>query len=271
VRDDLILIDKVIGVGEVALSDHRSSQPGFEEIARLAAEARVGGMLSAKPGLFHAHMGDGPRMLALIERIIKETEIPARHFVPTHINRNPRLLEAGIAYALQDGGRGRHLDLTTSGLPDSGVRSCAAALASLLKAGVDVACVSFSSDGQGSLPKFTAAGEYQGLGVGNVDSLFGEVRRAVRDHGIPLETAIRTITSTPAAYLQLERKGSLRTGADADLVLLDRDLEIDTVLARGQVMVRGRRIERFGTFEADLLAGLERKRASAGPNGAIFN
>ena len=45
---DIMMLDKVIGVGEVAISDHRSSQPSFEEFARIAADARVAGMLSGK-------------------------------------------------------------------------------------------------------------------------------------------------------------------------------------------------------------------------------
>src|SRR3712207_6948935 len=39
VRDDLIIVDKVVGAGEIAISDRRSSQPTLEEIARLVAEA----------------------------------------------------------------------------------------------------------------------------------------------------------------------------------------------------------------------------------------
>ncbi len=50
IQDDIILIDKIIGVGEVALSDHRSSQPTVEDIMKIAAEARVGGILSGKGG-----------------------------------------------------------------------------------------------------------------------------------------------------------------------------------------------------------------------------
>jgi beta-aspartyl-dipeptidase (metallo-type) len=264
VLDDIVHIDKVLGVGEVALSDHRSSQPTFDEIARIAAAARVGGMLSGKAGVVNIHMGDGDRMLGMIERILKETEIPAKHFVPTHINRNERLFAAGIAYAKQDGGKGRYLDLTTSSVPDDPGRSCGAALRRLLEAGVSIHSISFSSDGQGSLPVFNAAKEYLGLGVGKVGTLFAEVRRAVQEHGVPLSEALRTITSTPATYLRLDAKGAIRVGADADLVLLDRDLEIDTVLARGQVMVQGRRILRLGTFEQGLLAGLEAKKAFIG-------
>src|SRR5512139_148896 len=51
IRKDIALIPKVIGVGEIAVSDHRSSQPTFEELARVAAEARVGGMIGGKAGL----------------------------------------------------------------------------------------------------------------------------------------------------------------------------------------------------------------------------
>ncbi|HWQ10114.1 MAG TPA: beta-aspartyl-peptidase, partial [Holophaga sp.] len=218
VQDDLILIDKVVGVGEVAISDHRSSQPTFEEFIRIAAEARVGGMLSGKAGLVNVHVGDGPRRLEMLERAIEETEIPARHFVPTHINRSRKVLEAGIAYA-GNGTEGRYIDLTTSSVRDEAVR-CSQALGLLLEAGVPAQAISFSSDGQGSLPVFDEAGAYLGLGVGKVDSLFEEVRQAVLQRGIPLETAIRTITSTPASYLQLPRKGSIHPGGDADLVIL---------------------------------------------------
>lgn len=248
VQDDLILIDKVVGVGEIALTDHRSSQPTFDEFVRVAAEARVGGLLSGKAGVVNIHIGDGPRLLTMIERAVAETEIPARHFVPTHINRNRKVIEAGIAYAKGDGGAGRFIDLTTSSIRDESVR-CAQALRTLLEAGVSIHSISFSSDAQGSLPIFDKAGEYLGLGVGKVESLFEEVRLAVRKQGIPLEVAIRTITSTPAGYLQMGRKGIIRPGADADLVLLDRDLTIDTVLAKGTCLVKGRELRKYGTFE----------------------
>lgn len=253
VQDDIILIDRVLGVGEIALSDHRSSQPTFDEVVRIAASARVGGMLSGKAGVVNIHIGDGHRMLTMIERIIAETEIPASHFVPTHINRNPRLIQAGIAYAKQDGGRGRYIDLTTSGIWDNPDRSSGAVLRLLLQAGVSINSISFSSDGQGSLPVFNAAGDYAGQGVGKVDTLFGEVKRAVRDYEVPLQEAIKVITSTPAAYLKLPGKGGIRVGADADLVLLDPDLGIDAVLARGQFMVRDHEIRRLGTFEQEKL------------------
>lgn len=63
ITDDLILIDKFIGVGEIAISDHRSSQPTTDEIRKVAAAARVGGMLAGKSGVVSVHVGAGERIL----------------------------------------------------------------------------------------------------------------------------------------------------------------------------------------------------------------
>ena len=119
IERDLLLIDKVIGVGEVALSDHRSDQPTFDEFARLAAEARRGGILSGKAGVVNVHMGDGRRGLAMLRRIIEETEIPVTQFLPTHIGRNPGALRGG--HRVREGRRVRGLhDLHGAGVPRRG-------------------------------------------------------------------------------------------------------------------------------------------------------
>ena len=61
VRDDIVFLDPVIGVGELALSDHRSSQPTQDELLRIASDAHVAGMISGKAGILHLHLGDGER------------------------------------------------------------------------------------------------------------------------------------------------------------------------------------------------------------------
>jgi len=189
IEQDLLFIDKIIGVGEVAISDHRSTQPTFDEFARVAAEARRGGILSGKAGVVNVHLGDGRRGLALLRRIVEETEIPRTQFVPTHINRNPSLFEEGIAWA-KDGG---FVDLTTSTVPaflaDGEVKS-STGLRRMLEAGVAPGQITFTSDGQGSLPAFDAQGRLQRLEVGRVTSLFGEVRDAVVEEGVALGTAL---------------------------------------------------------------------------------
>ena len=53
--------------------------------------------------------------------------------------------------------------------------------------------------------------------------------------GVPLADAVRMLTLNPASLLGLEfKKGALRTGADADIVLLDEHLEITNVWSRGR-------------------------------------
>jgi N-acetylglucosamine-6-phosphate deacetylase len=55
--------------------------------------------------------------------------------------------------------------------------------------------------------------------------------------GIPLADAVRMLTLNPATLLGIEfKKGALRTGADADIVLLNDELEIERVWARGTVV-----------------------------------
>jgi len=249
IEQDLLLIDKIIGVGEVALSDHRSSQPTFDQFAHMAGEARRGGMLSGKAGIVNIHIGDGPRGLALIRRVLAETEIPITQFLPTHINRNPTLFDEGIAYAKSGG----LVDFTTSTVPaflDEGEVKCSAGLRRMLDAGVDVSLITFTSDGQGSLPDFDAEGRLRRLDIGRVTSLFAEVRDAVRDEQVPLEMALQVVTSTPARILKLRGKGLLAAGADADIVLLDPgDLGICGTIAKGRWMMRDRQVLVKGTFE----------------------
>jgi N-acetylglucosamine-6-phosphate deacetylase len=52
--------------------------------------------------------------------------------------------------------------------------------------------------------------------------------------GIPVADAVRMLTLNPAALLGIEfKKGALRVGADADIVLLDEGLRLTNVWVRG--------------------------------------
>jgi len=249
VRDDIILIPDFIGVGEIAISDHRSSLPSVEELSRIAAEARVGGMLSGKKGIVSIHLGDGTDYLQLLEKIIRTTELPISQFYPTHINRNIGLLNAGKQWALEGG----YIDLTTSTTQmdlNNGEPRCCEALAELIAEGVAIKQISFSSDGHASLPNFDDDGNLISLKVGSESSLFNEVRDAVRLFTLPLEVAIQVITSNPATILGLKNKGYLRNSLDADMVLLEPGtLAIHSVLAKGQMLVEDGKAIVKGTFE----------------------
>jgi beta-aspartyl-dipeptidase (metallo-type) len=216
-------------------------------LKRLAADIRVGAILAGKAGVMNLHVGDGDRGLDLLREIVATTEIPYSQFLPTHVNRSEHLFQEGIAYALAGG----FIDLTAA--PDragadelkacTGLRRC-------LERGVPAERITFSSDGQGSLPIFNEHKELIRLGVGQVASLFREVRDAIREEGVPLESALRTITQNPAELYKLKGKGRVRTGFDADLVLVDPDtMEIDTVLAKGRILMLHGQVQVSGTFE----------------------
>ena len=248
---DIMMLDKVIGVGEVAVSDHRSSQPTFEEFARIAADARVAGMLSGKAGIVNVHLGDSARKMDLIERVIHETEIPASQFLPTHVNRNAALFDNCLELAKE----GLTIDFTGNEDIDyweticDEVRVCKG-IRRLLDLGISSDRFTISSDGQGSMPVFNAAGEYQGIGIGKASCLLKEVRECVQKEEIPLEIAVKGITSNVASVLKLGAKGQLKAGFDADICLLAEDsLELKTVMAKGQFVVRDGVQQVFGTFE----------------------
>lgn len=251
IMKDIMSIDKIIGIGEIAISDHRSGQPSFEEFSKAVADARVAGMLSGKAGIVNVHLGDGPRKLELINRVVEETEIPVTQFLPTHINRSEELFEEGIKFAKGGG----CIDFTASEDPDfweeeDGEVRFSKGLKRLLNEGVSLDNFTLSSDGQGSLPLFNEKKEFIGLGVGKSTSLIIGIKECVFRENIPLEIAIRAVTTNPAKILKLRGKGKIEKNFDADLSLLDKDtLDIDTVIAKGKVMVQNKEIKVYGTFE----------------------
>ncbi|MFB2856073.1 beta-aspartyl-peptidase [Aeromonas allosaccharophila] len=233
VESDIILIPEVLGVGEVAISDHRSSAPTHHELARLASEARVAGLLAGKSGVSFFHIGDGKGALALLRALRDETDIPLRQLYPTHCNRNPWL----FAEAIEWGKAGGWVDLTTSSFPDlleDGERLAADGLAELLAAGVPAERITFSSDANASLPRFDGEGRLIEMRCGQIASLWQQCVRATR-LGVSLERALAAVTSNPAQALGLGSKGRIGVGQDADLLLIHaRTFAIERVMSGGQ-------------------------------------
>ncbi|MFV8781737.1 beta-aspartyl-peptidase [Microbulbifer sp. SA54] len=233
VRSDIMLVDPVIGVGELAISDHRSSHPTRDELVRIAADARVAGLLSGKGGVVSVHVGGGSGLLHPLFDVVEHSDIPITQFYPTHINRNGDLLANGVAFARAGG----FIDFTTSTTPEilaSGEFRASQALRLALEQGAPVDKLTFSSDAQGSLTNFCDQGGLKNIEVGDIGSLFDEFRLAVQEEGIEFSRALQVVTSNPARALALPGKGVIREGADADLVLVDPDrFAITHVMSRG--------------------------------------
>lgn len=211
IKGDLLLIEEFIGVGEIAISDNRSSQATYEEFLRTIAESRVGGILSGKCGIVNIHLGDGARRLKYLFDLIEGTEIPASQLLPTHINRNSDLLQDGIRYTKEGG----FIDLTTSCDPDNlqeGEFRAGKALKFLIDNNVPIENITFSD--------------------------------------VSIELALKVITSNVAERLCLKDKGIIQNGKDADLVMVNKEsLEIETVIAKGKIMVQNRKAIVKGYFE----------------------
>ncbi|MCX7922642.1 MAG: beta-aspartyl-peptidase [Clostridia bacterium] len=237
IQRDIVLIDKVLGVGEIALSDHRSFQPTVDELARIASEARNGGLISGKPGVVHLHLGNDSKGLELVFKLAEGTPIPIRQFVPSHVNRKGSLFNQAIRFAHMGG----FIDLTAGMEPKNSFDDCVPvyiALKQLLDCGVDDGSITVSSDGNGSIPVFDSDGVLVSIEAGSCKVLLDDMRKAVFEYGVPLDKALKTVTVNPAKMLRLDAfKGAISVGKHADIVLTDSDLNIEKVFAKGKEMV----------------------------------
>jgi beta-aspartyl-dipeptidase (metallo-type) len=229
IRGDIALVDPVIGVGEVAISDHRSSQPTFDELARLGAEAHVGGLMTGKAGMVHLHVGDGERGLELVRRALAETELPPGTWQPTHVNRRKALFDEAAGLARH----GVPVDVTAFPVGEGeDAWSAADAVRLWQERGLPEDRLTVSSDAGGCLPVFDGEGRVSAMDVANPGALAAMLRDLLVS-GLPPERALPCLTSTPAALLRLPAKGRIAVGADADLLVLDDDGAVTDVMARG--------------------------------------
>jgi len=227
---DIALIEKVIGAGEIAISDYRSACPALYELQKLSYEVITGGMLGKKAGVIHLHVGDGRSMLKPLIQLLESSDFPISMYVPTHLNRNMGLFDQAVQYWLNGG----NIDLTAgeAALEGCKVPDC---LDHLLKKGNSLDRVTVSSDGNGS------SGQAH-TGTMQVSALFNDIRSAVIDKKLPFETVLTVVTANVARLLMLyPEKGILSAGSDADILVLDKEtLELEMVFARGRLMLKNK-------------------------------
>jgi beta-aspartyl-dipeptidase (metallo-type) len=213
VRSDLLFVDEVIGIGEIALSDERAVQPRLRDLARLATDAMIGGRLAGKAGVTHFHMGERPDRLAPVRALLDDYGMKPEMLYPSHVHRTDELLEEAVDLSR----RGSFVDM------DAAQENLAVKVREFLEQGGREDRLTLSSDADGNTPA----------------NLFLRWRQCVLDEKIPLERALPLVTRNAAEVLNLSRKGRLEPGADADLVVLrKKTLDIVHVIAKGRVLVR---------------------------------
>ncbi len=243
---DIALIEEVIGVGEIAISDHRSSFPTAHELIRLAEHARVGGMLGGKCGIVNIHMGDAKSPFKPLYEVVAMSELNFKQFLPTHCNRNTYIFEDAKTY-----GKKGYLDITASSypyFPEYEVKP-STAISELVKAGVPLQHITLTSDACGSLPGFDEKGNLVRLEMGYPKSVFDEIADGVKKEKMNLEDVLKVATSNIADILWLKTKGRIQVDKDADVVAIDDDFNILHVIAMGAQMVEEGKMLRKGSYE----------------------
>ncbi len=213
VRTDVLFVPEVLGVGELAIADRRASPASVAEIAHVVADAWNAGTLAGKRAVTHFHVGDRPRGLATLTALLDDLDIVPEALYPTHVERSDALMREAIALTR----RGVTIDI------DTVEEDLGRWLRVYVDADADPARLTVSSD----------------AGISAPHTLLAQLRACAVDEKWPLERLLPRVTPNPARVLGLPRKGRLRVGADADLLVLRRDgLELVHVTGRGRVLLR---------------------------------
>jgi beta-aspartyl-dipeptidase (metallo-type) len=241
VRNDIMFLAEVIGCGEVAIADERATDPDPRELARLVHDAHVGGMLSAKAGLTHVHVGDGPRRLRCIRELLdpQRFQVRADWLYLTHVQRNEALLAEAIELAHE----GVAVDF------DVAAHDLAKWLRCYIDDGGPLDRLTFSSDADGCRPA----------------TVLDQIRDCVLRQGFALEELLPHVTANTASILGLEDRGRLQRGLRADVLVLDRDaLEPVHVIAAGRRLMSNGRIAVAESFleESDREVVLQGRKAT---------
>ena len=218
IREDIMFIEEVIGAGEIAISDHRSTDPTAHELARLVNDALVGGMLSKKAGVTHFHVGDSPGGLKLLRQIIDEYHTPPQCLYATHVERNDELMREAIDLAR----RGSFVDLDTAGedLTES---------------------IRFYFDNDGEPGRLTLSSD---AGQTSPVKLLNQIRSTAQRKTVHFSRLISLVTKNTAAVLKLADKGTLAPGKAADVLVMDAgSLELKEVIAGGKRLMKHGRLQ----------------------------
>lgn len=232
VRKDIWLVPEIIGIGEAAVSDFRGRHQTPQELAQLFTDVLVAGRMSGKAGVVHLHLGPNQTGLDPVLAAVKLGEIPIEYILPTHFNRTEKLMQQAHEWA----GMGGFVDVSSNLEPPHypGSTNAAEAVARLIGEGMSEERITLSTDGNGvhTLYGYETAHRFP------LSLLHRDVRAMVQEHGVPLATALKAVTSNVARATKLNHKGRIAEGNDADLLLMDPEsLDITGVIARGVVQV----------------------------------
>lgn len=217
ILSDMMLVHEVIGAGETAISDLRSSQPTNNEIAKLIANTYNGGVMTGKCGVTHFHMGDGKRHLEPLVEVMRDFDVDPCCIYPTHVNRNPELLKQGAALTKQK--VTIDFDVCDEDLVPS--------LKKFVDHGGDLEFLTISSDASFASP----------------ETMLWQIQKVFQELKWPIEKILPILTSNTARLLKMPNKGRIDLGADADILVMNpKTLELEYVIAKGKIFMRNQEV-----------------------------
>lgn len=214
VARDIMFIDEIIGTGELAIADERSSEPEPKELSRVVIDTHMAGQLAGKAGVTHFHVGDGKRkMQCLVDLLEYAPEIKPEWLYPTHVNRNEKLLEKAVPFSKKK--VFVDMDVTEEDL--------AKHYRLFLKLGGNKEFLTISSD----------------AGLTSPRNIYNQIKDCVLRHKIKLEALVPLVTKNPATVLKFKSLGEVKVGFTPSFLVLDKkSLDIVHVISRGKFMLR---------------------------------
>ena len=204
VRDDIVLIEEIIGAGEIAIADRRGVHFDARSLARLVSDCYVAGTLTGKAGVLHLHTGELPERLSIVRELL-DLGVPAAALHPTHVTRNEGLFREAVELTR----RGVAVDLDV----------------------VDEDLVQWLRVFDGDRSMLTISTDAP---IGRVGALLSQIVAAVRENVLSIEEAFALATRNPARVLKLRDVGEIAEGKRADLLMLDaKTLELLGVWSAG--------------------------------------
>lgn len=221
VKKDITYISEIIGC-KLAISDHRSSYVTEDELARLASECYLGGLFAGKVGELHMHTGGmGKEGLSKVFKVLDEHEIPIKTFRPTHCKN---VVDDAVKFMNMGG----YADFTAG---EDGLEELNYAIEH-----APFERITLSSDSNGSVPVWSKDKELIGIGAAKITELFDTIKLLSKNYKHDLKDMIKLASTNAAKALEIDKiTGDIKVGLSMDIMALDEDDNVDTVISKGKV------------------------------------
>lgn len=231
VGKDIVFINEIIGA-KIAISDHRCYNPNKDDLIKLLSEIRVAALIAKKVGILNIHVGWGKGNMDVLFDILNETNIPINTIRPTHITNNEKVFEQAMELTRKNG----YMDITI----DENLEKTYHYLKRVYEMG-DINYITMSTDANGSCPIWDK-GKVLGMKKSDNSIIHGLVKYLICKQNYSVNDAIRFVTTNPSRALGLLRKGSIKLNNDADMIIMDNDYNIDTVISKGKIIVKEKKL-----------------------------